>query len=37
MHKVKGQLVQKIEWKDGWTEGCNCITSHANAVGKMRF
>jgi len=32
--KVKGQSVQKIEWKwtDGWMDGGDCITSYANAV-----
>ena len=33
--KVNGQLVPKIEWKqtDGQTDGGDCITSLANAVG----
>jgi len=37
--KVNGQLVPKIEWKqmdwrrDGRTDGGDCITSLANAVG----
>ena len=30
--KVKGQLVPQIEWKQ--TDGGDCITCHANAVGK---
>jgi len=38
--KAKGQSVQKIQWKqinrpmDEQTDGGNCITSYANAVGK---
>ena len=34
--KVNGQSVPKVEWKqtDGQTDGGDCITSHANAVGK---
>jgi len=37
--KVTGQSVQTIEWKetevqmDWLTDGCDCITSHANVVG----
>jgi len=32
---VNGQSVSKIEWKqtDGQTNGCDCITSLAHAVG----
>ena len=35
--KVNGQSVPKTEWKqtDGRTDGCECITSHANAVSNM--
>ena len=41
--KVNGQAVQKIEWKqtDGWTggqtDGGDCITSLANAVGNKQL
>jgi len=32
--KIKGHSVQKLEWKtDRRTDGGNCITSRANAVG----
>jgi len=33
--EVKGHSVQKLEWKqaDGRTDGGDCITSHANAIG----
>ena len=33
--KVNGHTVQKLEWKqtDGRTDGGDCITSLANAVG----
>ena len=33
--KVNGHSAAKIEWKqtDGQTDGCDCITSLANAVG----
>ena len=36
MEKVKGHLVQKLEWKqmDSQTDGADCITCLANAVGK---
>ena len=35
MQKVNGQSVPKIEWKptDERTDGGECITSHANAIG----
>ena len=32
MQKVNGQWVPKIEWK--WTDEGDCITYHANVVGK---
>ena len=34
--KVSGWSVRTTEWKqtDGQTDGGDCITSHANAVGK---
>jgi len=33
--KAQGQSVRKIEWKqtDGQTDGGDCVTSRANAVG----
>ena len=33
--KVKGQLVQKVEWKQthGQTGGADCSTFRANAIG----
>ena len=36
--KVNGQSVPKIEWKqtDGQTDGGDCITTHANAVGDKK-
>jgi len=32
---IKGHAVQKLEWKqtDGQTDGGDCITPRANAVG----
>ena len=33
--KVKGQSVPKIEWKQ--TDGGDCITFHANAVGNKKL
>ena len=40
--QVNGQSVLKVQWKqtdgqtDRRTDGGDCITSHANAVGKCR-
>ena len=34
---AKGDLVERLEWiqRDGRTGGCDCITSRANAIGKI--
>jgi len=37
--KAKGQSVRKIQWKqtDRQTDEGDCITSHANAIGKYLY
>jgi len=37
--KVKGQLLQKIEWRqtDWWTDTTDFITSRANAVSNDQY